>query len=683
MADEARLHELLDIAEQALAEGDSVTAEKAKQAYLRESGQPAAKAAAPAAAAPAREMGHAEAAVANANNGLLLGYGDEVSAFFDAISGKLQGDGRGFGDLYSSAHAAREQSRGRHNAEYPLAGGIAEVMGGAPAAAVVPQAALGQQATGGILRMMGRGAAAGAGYGAVAGAGNAAPDERGMGALKGAAAGAAVGGAVPGAVEIAAKLRAPVQSLASYVSRVTGQNPPLLTQTSPAASTGAMDRVLQAIERDGMTPSMVADRAAQGRAAGVPISIADAAGESTRRLGRAAVTLPGPAREVATSSLNSRAAGQAGRIDAAVQAGVGSPLAPGEISAAVTARGNAARPLYARVNDYGPVNDLSLMGELTDRAPVYAPRHEAARRLVRSTEGRDIPPLFDDSGKMARLPTLEDIDLIKRGIDRELYSNKRGLIEPQNALDATGKANLKKNRAELLRQADRAVPFYGEVRKKFAGDTQVLEAAEMGGEALNMTAKEIREALAGMESEAEKTMFRRAAVGAVQARLKQAADTAEYPNLVKSIFGYGRGSKREQLAEIFGDSKKFGQFEEAMRAEMQGTTTRNAIMGGSNTADKLAEAADLGSPLADTAESVAKHGLFKTASDAALRHTVGRAQAGATEKTREQIARELFNTGNQTRMDDFLRALDDLKRQRESAQGRRAGALLFSALGAE
>lgn len=698
MSSEARLHEILDIYEQALREGDQKTADEMMALFDKES---------PPADSARSGYKHDDVSgpLAQAASGVYVGWDDELSGALNAVALKAFGDKEPIGSLYEMYRSEADNAKNEYQQRRPMVSSLMQGVGGvAPAllsgGASVPAQAAARAAPsvaralggrgGSLLDQAATGSLLGGGYGYVAGAGHAQPGERGAGGAEGAAFGATIGAALPPALEAATKLREPGQRLASYVADVVGIRPPAVpgpgprVAQAPLPSSAVQEKVLSALDRDKMTPMGALDAIKAGQQSGVPTGIADVGGEATRRLGRATATLPGPARGTVNTALDTRADGQAARVAGAVEEGLGAPLAPGQVDAAVAARGKAAAPLYDQVRSHGVVEDPAVLSDLFQKPTVYGPRHDAARRLILSTEGREIAPLYKD-GVLARAPTLEDIDLIKRGIDRELYSNKRGVIEPDNALDAMGSAALQQNlrgKGGLLDVADEAAPIYGQARAQFAGDTKVIEAAELGQGVLNMSADEIRATLKGFESAAERDIFRQSSVSAIRQKLLSAADSSERPNLVRSIFGYGKGGKREQLAALFDNGLEFAKFEGKMLHELNTTRTRNFTQGGSNTADKLAEVADLNAPLLDAAEGVTQHGVMREAIEWAGRATFGRAQSALTEKSRADIAHELFNFDKVGRADQFLKALDELSTKRRAAQGRRSAAFLTTEAGA-
>jgi len=614
------------------------------------------------------------------SRGATLGFGDEISGLADAIGRKLSGDDRPIMDIYREKQQMYDTANDQFAADNPITAGALEATGATlptAAALLTGNAAPVAQQAGGALSRIGRNVAIGANTGAAAGYGNADPGERAEGAGMGAAVGGAVGGGASGLIEglspMAAKLREPVRNILSYVQEmVAGKSPgaPAAATARTAApvsqATSAQEKILQAIERDKLTPAQVADRLSEQQALGKPAGIIDVAGDNIRGVGRATVTLPGQGRQTATQALNDRADDQVARVTGDVEGGVGAAAQDTDELGRqiIDRRAAAARPAYQKAYAQGELTAPDLI-EIMDQNPALAQAHNKARKLLAGAS-KEIDPLYNpENNQLIRWPTVEDVDLIKKGLDRRLYNNKRGANDTDEpALDKYFAGVLEGQRTRLLQAADEAAPDYASARAGFAGETALNEALESGRDFLNMDARQAARTLGEMSPDRQE-MFRLGAVDSIRKRLQ---DTPDRVSAVRSIFG--NQSKRNLLATLFRSPADLARFEQQMQSEIAMHQTRQFVTGGSQTANKLAEIEDFDLPIADSLVDIAggniKSGVMRMGRKV-VDNTIGRVQSGITEGTRSEVADELFNFTETDRAQAFLKELEMLRQANELA----------------
>lgn len=616
------------------------------------------------------------------SKGATLGFADEISGAADAILSKVRGDDTPFRELYRQRQQMYDRATDQFAEEHPVAAGALEAVGATiPTAAAVMSgnpALLGQQVGRTAAGRIGHAAGVGAGTGALAGYGDADPGDEIAGAAMGAAIGGVVGTGAGAATEtgsaIATRLREPTQQILSYIESLGGApRPPMARQAAPAPSrpTTAQEKVLQALERDQVTPAEVSDRLRAQQDLGKPAGIIDVAGDNTRGLGRATVTLPGRGRQTATARLDERSDAQLPRVLQDVEQGVGVSAQDTDALAReiIERRSAAARPAYQRAYAQGEITAPDVI-EVMDQNPAFVQAHQKARQLLAGAN-RQVPELFNpENGQLIRWPTVEDVDLIKKGLDRRLYNNRRGVNDPDEpALDKYFAGLLEGQRARLLQAVDEAVPAYAEARAGFAGETAMYEALEAGREFLKMDPRQAARAISDLTPD-QQEMFRIGAVDAIRRRLMSAADNADHANVVKSIFGYGKGGKRDLLATIFRTPEELARFEQQMASEIQMHQTRQFVTGGSQTANKLAEIEDASRPVEDALVDVAggniKGGVMRLGRTA-VHAVTDRMRAGATERTRSEVADEIFNFTEADQAQEFLRQLEQIRLQRIEA----------------
>lgn len=643
------------------------------------------------------KYGPVQGALMALQNGLLLGYGDDLAAAGRAVGDKVMGlfDKDRPQRSYTEHQAMVQGGMNTYARENPRVTGAATVTG-ATLPLVAATVASGGTATPGMLPAVGRtavpnlaaqstragttlgamkdGALYGGLYGAAQASGDRSPAQRmrvgetlGDMAVEGGKA-ALLGAGITGAISA---LQEPSRRMWQYVRQhVPGVPPPagVAPQAAPAANPGRMaqSRVLGAIEDAGMTPTAVRAAVQQGRASGVPSMPIDFAGQPAQRLTRGVRTMDPKAGNLIDERLNARAEGQMERVANQVEQGIGArPLGPAALPEMAAQRQAAADPLYTAARQRGPIMDPAVIQNLRERASVYQPLHEASRKAAERNRGTGVvSPLYNKQGKLRRPPTTDDIQMIKEGADRRLYNDKRGVSEPSSAmspgdrrdLQMTFRANREGDDPGLLPLVDRAVPKYGQARAQFAGDTAVSNALEEGLEVVGKSSDEISSIVGGLTSEGEREAFRRGAVYGIRQQLMKAQDRSEYANVLNSIFGWGKGSKREALRGLFPDDASFARFQASAEAEIAAVKSRRMLQSGSNTADKLVEAADVAGLGHDVAEAASGNIV-----NPAVRQLMKLTNPGAG--TRYEIADQMTSMyGNQA--DDFLKALEALRQQR-------------------
>lgn len=660
--------------------------------------------------------GPVEGALAQVNQGLLMGFNDEFQAGLGAIADKITGKGD-LVDSYRRRQAEQELAQSQYARENPMTSGLATAAGamlpvaagvGAVGAGVRPLAAVASRlrgtgplapaplqpasstVSGGLGAQVRQSASAGGLYGGTEAVGSAPTAEKDTleGALgtagEGIAIGAALGGALPPLTAAAGKLAEPARKLSAYVGDVVGGVPPPTARqaalsapvASPEASGGAVSRALDSLEAGGMDPAVVREQVAARRGLGMPAAAVDVAPQPTQRLARAARTMGD--RGVTDANLGSRAAEQGERVAGQLERAVGVPPVPAGPGAEVAmARGReSARPLYDAAYATGRIEDEAVLRDLVDRADVWAGPHETARLLMLGSEGaaKAPKPLYGPEGELLRTPDVRDIDLIKRGVDAKLYDSRRGIArDPKDSLDAEAQRAIQQSlRGEggLLPAVDRAVPVYGEARAAFQEGARIKGVIEDGADILTSgkSAADIAQELTGLTAQ-EAALYRGAALQRVLTQIREAASRAEGANVLRDIFGWSANGNRDKLRALIGDSKKFAEFEAYAKAELDAVTSRRFITGGSQTADKAAEAAQQVFDVSGTAADVTRGGLMHTAGGI-FRRMVSGLEAGFNAGTRADLARGLTSTAGQD-ADDFLRAVERLREQRMAGMLRR------------
>lgn len=567
--------------------------------------------------------------------GLTFGAADELEARARALAGQ---------GTYEENLAALNIAKQKYEQESPVASTVGQLVGGLPYAFVpfLGQARLAQMAT--QAGRAGRAAlttapsvVAGTTTGALTAAGEADPGQRLAAATGGATTGGIVGAVAPGATKVAGAIGGKVVDVTSGIPGVqrAGQAIGAATGQTIDAAKRAQEKLLEAIYRDQGTPGSLAMDIFRSRTSGKPLGIVDVGGENVRSLGDIVQKYPGTTRQTARLALEERGAEQAQRIKGDINRYLAEFQDPFEFSAQVATRQKeTSAPLYRAAYDYGVVDDPRIADFL--KLPQFKKASKEAKDLLEA-EGREMD--------LTR-PTVEVLDQIKRGLDV--------LIEKET--DAvTGKVTQlgkvyrdKKN--EFLRTIDDAVPEYGQARKAFAGDAEIIDATRRGQDFMKLSpdaAKREFNKLNPSEAEA----YRIGAIDALRQKIDTAKDSAD---MRKRIFG--SQAERDRIKVLFPDEDSFRAFERNMSLEASMRSTQEKILGNSATMQRQLAAQGLE---ADTTF------IGQMIEQGPVKGTLGylRAQGqGVAGQTAEELGKLLFKLGDPRANVQALRQLSAYER---------------------
>jgi len=546
---------------------------------------PAAASAAAPAAPSGGDPGALGTSVMSGGNALLLGWGDEIGAALttpvEAAIGAYTGedDGKSIMDRiydgYSRGLRKREDLMAYAEGQHPLASTVGTVAGSVGAGSALAKAGLSAAANaaqrGGSLARVAAGSAKdGAILGGIAGAGQGEGlDGRIAGATSGAAAGGALGFTAPFALAGLGAATAPVRNVVT--SRISPQR-------------FADDALATAMTRAGSTPDDIARQLTDATADGQGVfTVADALGNSGQRMLSTVTRTPNDARQRTVEALLARQAGQGRRVSNALAEGFDAPDTAAQRAAALTtARDDAADVAYGQARSTATGVDVSkALGAIDD---VIAPRAtrvvspqsniaddsvEGVMRRARSllTDGRS--NLSDFS---AVLRAKQDIDdMIGRATRAGSNNQARNLMRVKTALD------------DALSDAS---PAYAGARDQFRAGSKAIEAVDLGAQAARRGRSEDTRALFDSLSDAEKAGFR---VGYANEMIKDTQGAAVGVNKVRTL-------QTDAAADEFPAFAAPGRGDQlGRRVEREATMfqTQNQALGGSRTADNLADMEDM------------------------------------------------------------------------------------------
>lgn len=390
----------------------------------------------------------------------------------------------------------------------------------------------------------------------------------------GAALGALAGGAAPIVGRVAG-------DLAGRAGRIF--------ETEPSAQNSALQDVLKALERDGLTPEAALQRV---RALGPHGVMADLGG-NVQRLGEAVASVPGRGAAMAENVLEGRAAEQPGRLAGAVQKATGATSNFHDLADALMEnRAREAAPLYEKAfsnnvtipHDLQQVLETPLMKKAVQKG-LDIQSNEAQSALLKN--GTPYNPEDFKHGPNMQV-NMRTLDATKRGLDN-LLEGYRDQTTGKLSLDPEGKSILGlKN--DFVNKLDQINPDYAAARAAFSGPSQSLDAMHLGRRALNND-PEVTSKVVGKLSPGDKQFFQ---AGLQRALLDKIDSTQEGANAVRKIFG--NPAMRKKLAAGFANPQAFEQFAQTMENEGIMADTRNQVLKGSQTARRLSAQGDMGSP---------------------------------------------------------------------------------------
>jgi hypothetical protein len=409
----------------------------------------------------------------------------------------------------------------------------------------------------------------GAAQGGVYGAGAADQGERMDGAATGAAVGAVAAPVIGGAFSVLGKL-----------GKMAAQ------KISDTPKAEAQRLFKEMAEAEGIT----ADEAIQRmRDLGPEATLADVA-ENFRDLARYSMDQPGAAKAAGKNLVNMRQAGQHSRLLGAAEQAAGANADDFTQTVAKLGQERAAKA--------GPKYESAFASKipLNDQLKNVLRNGEVRRFMkqgARIAEGEDgvvvdlkFRQAIGNDGLTKELPPsnlLQSLHYAKMAMDRRIEKLQAGVKPEKTAI-----RGLTKMKNQLLEAMDSVSPDYAEARNLYAGDSQLLGAADFGRKLFKLDPEDVEVAVSAMGA-SEKEMFRLGAMRALRDRLD---DVQMNSDAMRQLVG--KRSMQKKLEAVFPDQQSLDRFIKQAGTEVVFTQTRNALTGGPNTALRLATGQAMG-----------------------------------------------------------------------------------------
>lgn len=583
--------------------------------------------------------------VKSALQGLTFGFSDEAEAAFKALTGR---------GTYEQNLASIGLAKQEFEQESPGTALGAELVGGAP---YMLLGGLGAMRTASQLPMLARvpksviatGGAAGAGgiSAGISGAGTAEPGQRMVGAAEMAPIGAAVGIGGTTAAKVIPKIPG-VQQMSDLGQRMIGRAPDY-TQRADV-------KLLQALQRDGMSPADALDRLRLIKSSNYkPETIIELGGENTRRLADIVAQYPG-ASQAARELVEERGSGAAQRVmqdfKTAFRVNADAADLADEI---IKQRDAIARPLYQRSYQEGGVISDERFNKFF-KIPQFQEAYGTARRLA-ALDGIELPKDIKDIDKVGGFD-LMTLDYIKRGLDDVLYVKS----SPLAGVGKTEIGKLTERRNEFVNLIDEVgPPSYKAARAAFAGPTEVRNAIELGKKFANVDARELKRTFDKL-TPAEQEGFKVGVYDTIRTNINKGADGSDVLRRV-----WKSPEKRDQIRVFLGDDA-YNDLSSQLLRENVIRQTDVRLVGGSQTQPRqLAQR-----------EFEGEEGLIPQMATGGFRGGMNyllRTATGPGQPTAEALAPTLFSTdiGQQIQNLTRLQTLDELLRRQAAGLGGAVG----------
>lgn len=562
-------------------------------------------------------------------NAYMLGAVDEIEGGADALM-----TDKSYGEAVANARAQANADAQRR----PIISAIGAGLGGVSQGANIARG-LGLP----LPSSLGGQMAQGAGIGAIEGGIYGFNDGEGLGRLPGAAKGALFGAGVGGAAP------AVISGTRAGFDAMFGA--PIASMRPAASQTRASAAVQTAIKRSGKTPQQLKKEITDALAAGqTGYGLADAMGNSGQRMLAGAARTPGDSRQEIVDFLTRRQGEQARRIGGAVDDALNAPRnpggmrvagqrAPGDFSgmtadqarnALVAQRSTQAGNLYRQARDgAGPVDVRGVIAELDNRlGPMVGV----------DIEGDGIDATF------SRIRKRLAADRLPEGVDSiELSDFNRVLGVKQDVQDMIGKAvragenNRVRELSGIVDRLDEALEAssggYRAANDSFRKASRIIDQIDAGAAATRPRARtgNVQAAYANLTPE-QQAAFRVGYSDPVLARIEGAA-----PGVNKARPLLDDASQAE-LGMMARDRQELLDF---LRREDDMFRTGQAAMGGSMTADNMADQTDIASQGASILGNLLSGRIGAAASQGA--QAALNAAQGRNTATRDLIARLLMS----------------------------------------
>ena len=385
-------------------------------------------------------------------------------------------------------------------------------------------------------------------------------------------------------------------------------------QAADGPSAAALAGILNALERDAVTPQMASAKILRLGERGV---LADL-GPNLQGLAETVALFPGKAKRLAMRVLTSRNVSQGDQIEASVNIAFGGGNFVRTEAQILADRAAKSGPLYEAARGYGVLQSPALREWVAKSTDVLA----AIKRTKRQAQFAD----------------LDDFDM------RVLDQAYKDLGGKANKAFRSGDGNkyhvLGEQQGEFRRLIGQEVPVYLRALEEFSGHSALRDALVAGRQFLREDAEATAQTVQNMPA-GERQMFM---IGVARGIKDIVGATADTSNATRRIFG--NRVVRDKIRSVLPDMRAFRKFQATVLRANREQQTYNAVVPGSQTARRLTGAADLGI-LSDAEARGLGHSSTMNLTVLAGRifKKITEPLTRAPERTRDEIARLLLTQG--------------------------------------
>lgn len=349
-------------------------------------------------------------------------------------------------------------------------------------------------------------------------------------------------------------------------------------------------RFEQDVKSGGLTAKDAIDKINDAHAQGKPLTLTDVGGENVRGLAGNVARQPGASRNIAKTFLEKRDEKAAQRlsadIDKYVSGGPGMHQATEEL---IKARSAASTPAYKSTHDMEGIwsprladffNDPVVKSGLQKGFEIERLKSLAEGRPITATQmGVDVD--VEGNVKLVSAPNMRLLDMAKQGMDA-MIADERNPITGRLSARGVALNEMKRAYVKTIDDLDKS-GTYKKAREAWGGYSASLDALKNGRTIFQKAPAEIESELKGL-SPADQEFYRLGVADMVRERLaKVGLNSDEAKALIKNPW------MRDQLRPIFKSNKDFDDFVNAISHESMMFGTKQATLGGSQTAGRVAE----------------------------------------------------------------------------------------------
>lgn len=341
-------------------------------------------------------------------------------------------------------------------------------------------------------------------------------------------------------------------------------------------------------------------------------------------------------------------------------------------------RAQAAGPHYDNAYKVGVVKDPIIDTWINDRKVNAKLFNELKKSLDDNAskglgEGKPMKAVLEVDAKgnfvWKQRPTVEDLDTIKKHIDskrNELWDPIQMKYRKPRQLGEPDAEQLKHQSDDLIKIIEKLTPdgkggsHYGNARKAFADDSELIDAQRSGMMVMRTRPEDVQKQFDKLSKRPELQQQFRAGVAASIKDLLDKADTAGGAAVVRKL--WGSPGIQKKLEYVMADPSTASQFRRSMSAEKAFVDTQKNLVPKSGSIDLLADAEGFSLPLAAVN---ALSGRFGSAANHLGRFGMG-AISGMVPEVGDDLTRIAMMTPEQ--FDDWIRA----QRMAERTMGAKA-----------